>query len=187
MTRIALLMGVVLVVGCQSPAKAGGVCGEGDYCPGCKTFCGAECPKTEQGVCKACGKAPAQVNACEQAWFWCKTHAVWHGEPCAENAASKCCEKSKTSVAICLPADAKNVESATYCPECRCFCGTECPLDASGKCKKCGKAPVKVEALAGAWHWCAQHKRWHADQPCADHAAQKCCTEARAKILVCRP
>jgi hypothetical protein len=181
-------VGCCLVVGCASSDAAGPACKEAVYCPGCGAFCGADCPKTDQGDCKACGKKPADVKACDLTWFWCKSHTAWHADrPCGENDKSKCCEAAKPSVALCLPADAKGIEKAKYCPACRCFCGSECPLDDKGNCKQCARPPVTMAVLAGTWHWCGEHKKWHEGAACGDHAAKKCCTETKARVLVCHP
>lgn len=188
MKKIFLVLACVLVGGCSASDGGGRSRGEGDFCPGCRTFCGADCPKTEQGACKACGRAPVQVSACELTWYWCGVHATWHaGKACAEHDSKSCCEPSKPSLALCLPADAKGVEKAKYCPACRCFCGGECPMDDQGNCRKCGKPPVTADALAGIWHWCTEHKRWHEGKPCGEQAARKCCSEAKSRVLVCRP
>lgn len=179
---------LILLAACRSTEPSGKECGNVDYCPGCKTFCGADCPKTDAGTCKACGKAPAAVEGCELSWLWCSHHKAWHAEKaCKQHDDSKCCEAAKPSMALCIPRDAKDVVKAKYCPQCRCFCGSECPLDAQGSCKRCGRPPVEADAYAGAWHWCVEHKRWHRGQPCDDHAAKKCCDEVKSYVLVCHP
>jgi hypothetical protein len=91
------------------------------------------------------------------------------------------------TTALCTEEGAKGVEKAKYCPACRCFCGTECPLDEKGNCKACGKPAVEVDAIVGTWHWCEGHKVWHVGKPCGDHESKKCCTEAKARVVACGP
>lgn len=185
MARWTLVGLLAALASCAAPA--GPACTEGDYCPGCRMFCGADCPKKE-GLCLKCGKAPLAVKTCELTWLWCSTHSVWHADrACAENASKKCCEAAKRATALCLPADTKGLEKGAYCPACRIFCGPECPLDEKGCCAKCARKPVEMAVLPGTWHGCAEHKTWHEGAPCAEHAAKKCCAETKSRVLICHP
>lgn len=188
--RNAIALSAILAIlgACKSGPKDEAKCKDAEFCPGCKTFCGPDCPKDGSGNCKACGRAPAKVQTCEQKWFWCSTHSEWHAnQPCGDDASKKCCEASPVSTAVCVPRDTAGLEKAVYCPKCRCFCGTECPTDESGACKACGRKPVEVTALAGPWHWCTEHAAWHQTKTCKANDDKKCCTEVKAKILACHP
>ncbi len=185
MTRILAVMAVLSLAACTS-APDERQCREAEYCPGCNAFCGENCPKDDKGACKACGKTPAKAMVCELQWFWCKSHSAWHaGKPCSENASKSCCEGSKKTTALCTEPGLNGIEKAKYCPACQCFCGTECPLDEKGNCKKCAKPAVEVDAIVGTWHWCDAHKVWHVGKACGDHASKACCKETKARVVSC--
>lgn len=188
MRQVILIVAAAVAVGCST--SKGGATSAGkpaDYCPGCSAFCGAECPKTDAGACKACGKTPVKSSACSLTWFWCAKHTDWHADSaCADAAYERCCTASKPATAMCVPRDAKGLEKATYCPACGCFCGAECPVE-KGVCKKCGKRPVEATVLASTWYGCAEHRAWHEGAPCGENATKKCCAETKRRVLACHP
>jgi len=81
--------------------------------------------------------------------------------------------------------DMKVVVDADWCATCKTFCGANCPVDANGNCKACGKATVKAKACIRSVMRCSECRTNH-NEPCKLNSSYQCCTPAELKSrLVC--
>ena len=81
--------------------------------------------------------------------------------------------------------DMKMIVKADWCATCRTFCGVDCPMDASGNCKACGKPTQKMDACVRTFYTCTECKTKH-DKACQLNDSYQCCTKTESKSrLVC--
>lgn len=102
MKTLIALASVLALAGCYNTPKSastGGACDmatieTADYCSGCNTRCGADCP-APNGVCSRCNRKTEKREFCCKGVVACSTHNTNHDKPCSENASKNCCKDDR--------------------------------------------------------------------------------------------
>jgi thiosulfate/3-mercaptopyruvate sulfurtransferase len=143
------------------------------YCPECERFSADEWAIDARGLCQACGRRPAVVEAAARTWFWCETREEWRDDLCAR----RCCSRVTATTLVQVPAAAP-VGTYPFCPRCRVF-------SESDRCARCGKTAATADAADIAWSWCRADERWDTE-PCARDRWGKCCSTRAVRVPISR-
>jgi hypothetical protein len=78
--------------------------------------------------------------------------------------------------------ESRSVSPFSFCPECWGFRTEEWSIDEEGRCGRCRKPFVALEATIERWWWCGLHGGWHS-RPCFEDPHKRCCRECASFAL----